>query len=106
MSSTETIIGEHEARLSALENGRVEQREDNRRIFSKLEEIAQSVAVSTSKPSCPDPGACMRLERAYVDQNRRLTLLEMAEQRKVGLIAGVTIIGAVIGWIMNLVFGR
>jgi len=106
MSDNDTQFGEHEARIRALELSRVEQREDNRRIFSKLEEIAQAVAVASSKPTCPDPGACVRLERSASDLNRRLMMLELSEQKRNGVIVACSsfgvIVGAVITWAISL----
>lgn len=48
-------------------------------------------------PRCPDPGACLRVEAALVDQNRRIGFLEAQENKRIGAIAITGLICTVIG---------
>lgn len=98
-------VSGHEARISALESERKEIREDFHRLFAKMEEVATSLAVMKSVQHCPDPGACIRLEKSMVDQNRRIALLELADSRRMGeraIIGTVCVfVGSLIGWVIN-----
>lgn len=80
-------------------------RDDLRRIFERLDEINQRLAAMQSRPECPDPTACKRMEATLADQNRRLVVIELARQRTLGEIAGIglacTVVGAAITWLID-----
>lgn len=64
MSSEQIRLGEHEARIGALEERadleRSELREDLQRINDKLELVLKFQAANPPNP-CPSPGACIEL---------------------------------------------
>jgi len=86
----------------SLDNERRERREDMGKIFGKVNQIAEDVAVIKNQKSCTDPTACTRLEGVMVEYNRRLTVMEMADaQRKGGkamLVIVCTILGGFLSW--------
>ena len=102
--------GQHEARLDALEQSRRENREVLGQIFRRLDTIAADLAAMQAtmkeRPNCPDPGACLKLEAALSDQNRRLMAIELARQKTLGEISGIglacTAVGGLIGWALEL----
>ena len=76
---------------------RTETRGDFLRIFDKLEAIHNDLATLKAQPVCPDPGACVRVENALVDQNRRLGILEADKQAILGgktlVVGGCVVVG-------------
>jgi len=80
-------------------------RRDLGRLFERMDEMNSRLQVLQSTPQCPDPGACKRMEVALFEQNRRLITLELARQRTLGELTAVgtmcTILGAVVGWIIE-----
>lgn len=107
---SEKTDGQHEARLDALEESRKENRQVLAEIFRRLDGIAIDIAAMKSKPMCPDPGSCKRLEAALVDQNRRLVRLELERQRTMGERTAIgsmcLAIGTVVGWLLTLFHGK
>lgn len=68
----------------ATEEFRTNTRDDLQRMFTKLDTIHSALEVINSKPTCPDPLACVRIDKALADQNRRLVVLELARQQSIG----------------------
>lgn len=54
-------------------------------------------ATMAAAPKCADPGACVRVEKALVEQNHRLVYLEAQENKRVGAIAITGLICTFVG---------
>ena len=90
-----------------VEQNRLEHRDDMEKIFSKLEIISAQLITLGTKPACPDPGACLRIEKSAVDLNRRVMMLEMQSQKINGIMIACSAIGGVVtlvvSWIISLI---
>ena len=71
-------------------------RGDIRQLFEIVSKTQQAIVRVETKldttPKCPDPGACTRVERACVEQNRRLAVLETAENKRTGAFVAVGLV--------------
>ena len=84
------------------------------KIFEVLDELRERVTRIETKldttPKCPDPGACVRVEKALFDHNRRLTILELAQSQRLGertaIAAVCTAVGIGVGWAIELFRGN
>ena len=58
------------------------------RIYDALDDIKKRLTrvevLIESQPKCPDPGACIRVEKAGGEYNKRIMMLELAESRRLG----------------------
>jgi hypothetical protein len=87
----------------SLDNERRERREDMGKIFGKVNQIAEDVAVIKNQKACTDPTACTRLEGVMVEYNRRLTIMEMADAQRKGGQAMLVIVCTVLGGCLTVV---
>ena len=87
----------------ALDNERRERREDMGKLFGKLNQLCEDMAIVKSQKVCPDPAACTRLEGVMVEYNRRLTIMEMADAQRKGGQAMLVIVCTVLGGCLTVV---
>ena len=86
-----------EKQVALFEQLRHEDAEARKEIFQKLQTIGNDIAVIKSRTPCPDPGGCLRLESALVDQNRRVGVLETTAAEKRGERTMLVVLAGVIG---------
>jgi hypothetical protein len=77
----------------ALDNERRERREDMGKLFGKLNQLCEDMAIVKNQKACPDPAAC----------TRRLTIMEMADAQRKGGQAMMVIICTVLGGCLTVV---
>jgi hypothetical protein len=99
-----------EKQVAMFEQLRREDADARHEIFKKLEVISSDLAVIKSRSSCPDPGGCVRLESALVDQNRRVGVLETTASEKRGertiLVGMASVIGAAAGGLIDFLIKK
>ena len=89
-------------------------REDISKLFELMSTMQQAVVRIETKmdatPRCPDPGACVRVERGMQDYGVRIHALEKAEDKRTGFLAAVsvlsTLLGGAIAMLVNWISGR
>ena len=87
---------------------RDETRDDFRRVFDKLEQIHSDLAATKAVPTCPDPGACVRVgeelkvqRAALEDHNRRLATYDMERERILGGKTVIVVGTIFVGWVAS-----